>query len=143
MVNPIVPSLERWYSIVGREKSPLWVVVVLGPAKLQVHDDDLKNIISILSESPINLVDYGGGNSNRWDCPRQPYGDMGNSTEILIDHILSPVERKISGFDGNPFKLDLMQDATRSYYGSNGGYTEYSPTLWVLPYWMLRFYKLL
>lgn len=142
MVMPMVASLQRWYSIVEKELSPLWLVAFVGPTNLRVDDENLKIIIESLKDSPTNLIDYGVKHSNRWDCVPQPYGDMGNSTEQLFHYALSSTERQILSFDSNPFLMDSKVGAT-SDYNSGGGYAEYPPTLWVLPYWMLRFYKVI
>ena len=106
MVMPMITSLERWYSIVEKEFSPLWLVAFVGPTNLRVKDENLKIIVDSLTDSPINLIDYGVSHSNRWDCVSQPYGDMGNSTEQLLHYVLSPAERQISSFDSNPFLMD-------------------------------------
>ena len=36
MTKPVIPSIKRWWSIVKRERSPLWLPIVAGAAQVSV-----------------------------------------------------------------------------------------------------------
>jgi hypothetical protein len=139
MLRPILPSLERWWSIVGRERSPLWTCAYGGPSGLTLLESEVAAAVQSLVDSPINLVDFGVKNSGRWDCPIQPYGNAGLATDTLMWNVKSLYERRTGDMRTNPFEMDSDPNSA-SEYESVGGFSELPPTVWTLPYWMMRYY---
>lgn len=142
MVTPVLPSVQRWWSIVKREHSPLWIALVAGAAGFKVSDWDTKQAIQVLQDYPLDLLDWGIKNSGRWDVKQQPYGDRGDAETLLMQEVRPAYERIVSHYNLNPFKMDSSNDPSVDLF-SIGGTSELAPTEWLLPYYMMVFYDLI
>jgi hypothetical protein len=81
-VDPLYRSAERWWGIVEAENSPLWAALAAGAVQLQVSQERLELAVDSLRSYPIDLIDWGFNNSNRWDCTLQPYNGYKGSEKI-------------------------------------------------------------
>lgn len=91
---------------------------------------DLKEAIWYLQEYPLDLVDWSVNNSGRKDIEFIP----ANFRRQTIKEVLPPDELPISRHNSNRFDLDDH---------GNGG-SEYSAgDIWLLPYWMGRYLKVI
>jgi hypothetical protein len=143
LVSPVIPSIQRWWSIVKHERSPLWLSLVAGVAGVHVSSSEKERAIQSLQLYSSDLIGWSVHNSGRWDCIEQPYYGRDNPDNLLMRNIRPPQERILGHYNIDPFALDSSHEATDAYSGGAGGGVEYSPAEWLLPYWSLRFYDLL
>ncbi len=92
---------------------------------------DLANSLRTLQEIPLDLSTYVVRNSIRADLVWDPNPDRFGSPQLL--KALSWIERPLHKWNGNP-------------YGADGGDTlnhrEEDQTMWLLPYWLGRYHRL-
>lgn len=150
MVQPLMPSLERSWQIYGTEYSPLWTGVFAGVAgALQTHSasknthsmhDNSADFVSRLDVSrsvwslrhwAVDLITWPIDNTLRYDTLKQPF-HVRDSTKQIMRNIRPPSERISSHWNHDPFSVE-----------DSGGYNEYEPSVWRLPYFMMLYYKLI
>jgi len=91
---------------------------------------DLKEAIWYLQEYPLDLVDWSVYNSRRKDIEFIPE----NFRRQTIKEVLPPDELSVRRHNANRFQLD----------GNGNGQSEYSAgDIWLLPYWMGRYLKVI
>lgn len=108
------------------EKDGLWNLFTA-----MVNDEfDLKEAIWYLQEYPLDLINWTMKNSHRKDI--QPVPE--NFRNHTIQEVLPPDELPIKRHNANRFVLD----------GGNYGGSEYSAgDIWLLPYWLGRYLKVI
>jgi hypothetical protein len=106
------------------EKEGAWNIFT---ALTGVKDFDLAEAIWYLQEYPLDLVNWQVANSHRKDIePVAP-----NFRRQTIKEVLPPDELRISRHNANRFDLD----------GGDNGTSEFSAgDIWLLPYWMGRYF---
>jgi hypothetical protein len=126
--EPILRALNGWWRNISREANPLWNTIY----ELATKPDPALRAASIktLERLPLDLVTWRIENSWRKDLPRDAARDRFNLLQTTT--LLAPDERPVMKWNGNPFVLD----------GGNGGASEDDGAIFLLPYWMGRYYKL-
>ena len=132
MVKVAVPSLERAWMIIGAEFSPLWTAIYAGVAQQPASTQSLVYSTSSLRHWAIDLIDWPIDNGQRWDVSLQPFHVRDHDNERIIRQIRPPSERVTTHWNNDPYATN-----------AGGGYEEYEPAIWRLPYFMMLFYKLI
>ncbi|MGQ9524803.1 MAG: two-component regulator propeller domain-containing protein [Armatimonadota bacterium] len=121
-------SLERSWRIERPEACPLYNIIY---AALTGRAGDIEATRRTLQEIPLDLVSWTMRNSSRSDVTlNEEEGRFGEAQSVVP---VSPAERAVMKWNGNPYRLD----------GGNGGREEDDGTFFLLPYWMGRWYGLL
>lgn len=117
-------SINHWYTGIKEEKSPFFNFMY---ASLTSGDPQVEDSVAFLRDMPLDLVNWTVDNSKREDVRlvREPEVEFRQT-----DRLLPPSERGVMRWDRNPW---------RAVQG-DGGKTECAPTVWLLPYWMGRYY---
>lgn len=115
-------SLEHWYTGMRREQNALANVIY---GLLTGQDPDLNGTLSMLRDTPLDLISWTIDNSTREDLhlQRAPIIDA-----VQTDRLPPPSERGVIRWDKNPWEAIQGGD----------GREEWAPTFWLLPYWMAR-----
>ena len=152
MLQPFVASVWRWFNIVRREHSPLWLGVAALAARTQGRmaagidhgvattlftKRDVEAARENLRLWVIDMVQWGydttpGAPGLRWDVVQSPYLSRDGKTPIMRD-ILPPQERVLSHWNSDPYYMAAQ----------GGGTTEFAPCEWTLPYWLMVYYGVL
>lgn len=118
--------IDHW-QIERPEKEGAWNIFT---AMTGTPEFDLKEAIWYLQEYPLDLVDWSVKNSDRKDIEFIP----DNFRHQTIREVLPPDELSISRHNANRFDLD----------DNGNGHSEYSAgDIWLLPYWMGRYLKVI
>ena len=150
MVEALVPSIDRMWTIVKGELSPLWVGIYAGTAKRPVGDKDISDAVWTLRHWAIDMVmclfscsfsdvtntlseqvNWPIHNDNRWDITESPYYAR-DSTEHLMRQIRPPQERVTAKWNSDPFVMS-----------SGNGMKEEYPGVWRLPYYLMLYNNLI
>jgi hypothetical protein len=118
--------LDHW-QIERPEKEGLWNIMT---ALTGTKNFDLNEAIWYLQKYPLDLINWTEKNSQRKDIEFiEP-----NFRRQTIKEVLPPDELRIARHNANRFDLD----------GGNDGRSEYSAgDIWLLPYWMGRYLKVI
>lgn len=120
-------SIRRYWNQERVEANPLWNFI-FGAS---THEPcDVEAAVDTLREMPLDLITWKVENSHRADLKFDP-----NLAARGIYQIIEPLrlsERAIHKWDANPFLLDGGNDLV-----------EGDPTIWLLPFWMGRYHKLI
>jgi len=119
-------AIEDHWEIERPEKNPLWNLIY---AVTGADDCDLQESIWSLKEFPLDTIGWSVRNSHRKDIEFLEPGFRHQSTR----NVLPPDERPMSKYNGNAFHLD----------GGEDGHNEYSGDIYLLPYWLGRYLKLI
>lgn len=108
------------------EHNPLWDYIYAAGTSAQ--DFDAVEARRTLEEIPLDTISWTVRNSPRRDLAlRSTRGRFGEKESKAA---LSPAERAVMKWNGNPFQLD----------GGNGGVSEDDGAFFLLPYWMARYH---
>lgn len=119
-------AIKDHWEIERPEKNPLWSFIYGSTGAEEI---DLEAAIWFLQEFPLDMIDWTIRNSHRKDITKlEP-----NFRNQTVAGVLPPYERPLSKFNGNAFRLD----------GGSSGHREYSGDIYLLPYWMGRYLKLI
>ncbi|UBM57180.1 hypothetical protein LAG90_10140 [Marinilongibacter aquaticus] len=113
--------IEDHWTIEKPERNALWNLIAFGTS----GDLDLASVEWHLREFQMDMVRWDMQNSHRKDLDLLPPNFRGQSTKVL----LSPAERPVMRYNGNPFTLD----------GGRKGMRELAGDEYLLPYWMGRY----
>jgi hypothetical protein len=116
---------EHW-ELERPEKHALWNLIY---AMTGAEEFDLDETIWSLKEFPLDMIGWSVRNSHRKDI-KFLESNFRNQT---ISKVLPPDERPMSKYNGNHFRLD----------GGEGGRREYSGDIYLLPYWLGRYLKII
>jgi hypothetical protein len=119
-------AIKDHWEIERPEKNPLWNLIY---AATGAEDCDLQESIWSLKEFPLDAIGWSVRNSHRKDLEFLEPGFRHQSTRS----VLPPDERPMSKYNGNAFRLD----------GGEDGHNEYSGDIYLLPYWLGRYLKLI
>jgi hypothetical protein len=109
------------------EKDGLWNIMI---ALTGAEDIDLEEAIWYLQEYPVDLINWRITNSHRKDIEKTEQ----NFRNQTIKEVLPPDELPVTRHNANRFTLD----------GGGGGTEEMSAgDIWLLPYWMGRYFGLI
>ncbi|MCZ8134266.1 MAG: hypothetical protein O9252_02035, partial [Algoriphagus sp.] len=118
--------LDHWESE-RPEKEGLWNIFT---ALVQPENFDLENAIWFLERHPIDLISWNTQNSHRKDLVTLPANFRRQSTET----VLPPSEIRIMRHNANRFTLDGGSDGLEVYSAGD---------IWLLPYWMGRYLRVI
>ncbi len=90
MIQPIIPSVRRWWTIVREERSPLWINIMAIVPSFELSNEDIVFSIKSLQYSSFDMIDWGYHNSGRWDCVVQPYAGRDDVNAIQMKEIRPP-----------------------------------------------------
>jgi glycerophosphoryl diester phosphodiesterase len=132
--GPALPSqyrlaLTKLFQLVRPERNPLWNIMYaqgMGTA-----DTEQAATIDSLQRIPLSTINWTVRNSQRKDLAHAPGLDRFGLAQAAV--ALSPNERRVIKWNGNPFQLD----------GGDGGRSEEEGVFFLLPYWMGRYYHLI
>jgi hypothetical protein len=119
-------TIKGHWEIERPEKNPLWNLIY---AMTEASDFDLDQTIWSLKEFPLDMISWSVRNSQRKDLEFLEPGFRNQTTR----NVLPPDERPMSKYNGNAFELD----------GGDGGHNEYSGDIYLLPYWLGRYLKII
>ena len=119
-------TIKGHWQIERPEKNPLWNLIY---AMTGAADFDLDQTIWTLKEFPLDMISWSVRNSQRKDLEFPEPGFRNQTTR----NVLPPDERPMSKYNGNAFRLD----------GGDGGHSEYSGDIYLLPYWLGRYLKII
>ena len=118
--------LDHW-RMERPEKEGAWDIFT---AMTGVKDFDLDAVVWYLQKYPMDLIGWQVKNSDRKDLTRLPE----NFRDQTITEVLPPDELSVSRHNSNRFELD----------GGDQGTVEASAgDIWLLPYWMGRYLKVI
>jgi len=119
-------AIKDHWEIERPEKNPLWNLIYAMTGALQF---DLEETIWSLKEFPLDTISWSVKNSHRKDLEfLEP-----NFRQQTTRRVLPPDERPMSKYNANAFQLDSSEDGRR----------EYSGDIFLLPYWMGRYLKVI
>jgi hypothetical protein len=118
-------SLERSWQVERAERCPLWNFIY---GALTGRPCDVEGAKQTLEELPNDLRSWRMRNSHRADV--RALAPPGGWNQELDPSVLPYFERPIHKWNGNPFRLD----------GGDAGSAEEDGTVFLLPYWMGRYY---
>ena len=128
-------AMGQWWRNAGTEKNPLWTFIYMtgnaGKKGAWQEDVDLKGAVRTLRQIPLDLVTWNVKNSHRKDIVIDRPLDRFKQAQAAA--LLSPAERPMMKWNGNPFRIDS---------GGNGK-SEEDGTFYLLPYWMAKYHKIL
>jgi len=119
-------TIKGHWEIERPEKNPLWnlIYAMTGPAEF-----DLDETIWSLKEFPLDMISWTIHNRHRKDIELlEPNFRNQRTREVLPSD-----ERPMSKYNGNAFRLD----------GGSSGRREYSGDIYLLPYWLGRYLKII
>jgi len=120
-------SIRQTWELERIESNPLWNFIFGASTG---EPCDVEAAVESLREIPLDFILWRSRNSHRADLAFEPTQERQGTR-----HLLKPLpwtERVIRNWDSNPFAPDG---------GSDLG--EGDQTVWLLPYWMGRFHKLI
>lgn len=119
-------AIKEHWEIERPEKNPLWNFIY---AMTGAEEFDLAETVWSLKEFPLDMIGWSVRNSHRKDLEFiEP-----NFRDQTTRSVLPPDERPMSKYNGNAFRLD----------GGNNGSSEYSGDIFLLPYWLGRYLKII
>ncbi len=117
-------SLDHWYEGVRSTRSPYYnYTYAMLAGDEQQHEDS----IFFLRDCPLDLINWSVDLRWREDLRRERHPVMEQES---TSRLLPVSERSVVRWDKNQWMIS----------GGDGGRTEWSPTFWLLPYWMGRYY---
>jgi len=119
-------AIKEHWQIERPEKNPLWNLIY---AMTGATDFDSEQTIWSLKEFPLDTIGWSVRNSHRKDLKFIAPNFRNQTTS----KVLPPDERPMSKYNGNHFRLD----------GGEGGRREYSGDIFLLPYWLGRYLKII
>jgi len=119
-------AIKDHWQIERPEKNPLWNFIYAGTG---AKDFDLEEAVWTLREFPLDTISWTIRNSHRKDLTLlEP-----NFRQQTTTNVLPPDERPMSKHNANSFSLD----------GGDNGQYEFSGDIYLLPYWMGRYLKII
>lgn len=120
-------SFDQWFAPIKKDASPFYSFVYAVHADGEILTDDCAEI---LRDLPLDQIEWVIDNSHREDIQvvHRPAEDV-----LQIDRLLPASERPVFRWDRNVYQAS----------NGNGGHEEGSSVVWLLPYWMGRYHKLI
>ncbi len=117
-------SLDWWYKGLAQDQSPFFNFLY---GALGGNDFGLDPGLAYLRDDPLDLINWTVDNSTREDVKLVRAPEI---EPLQTDRLMPPSERFVMRWDRNPWMAK----------SGNDGNDEQSPTAWLLPYWMGRYY---
>lgn len=128
-------SLGQWWKNAASEKNPLWTFIYMtsikSKARTPQEDADLESAVRTLQQIPLDLITWNVNNSHRKDIGIDRSLDRFKQAQAVT--LLSPAERPMMKWNGNPFRID----------SGGKGNSEDDGAFYLLPYWMSKYHKIL
>ncbi len=138
-------GLERAWLLARDERSPLWLGIYAGTAGFVAgaakrgqatraaapsgaSAADVAAAAWSLRRWAVDLVNWPVNATGRLDTVVQPFVVRGSTSAPLMRDIRPPAERTTSQWNNDPFAI-----------ADGSGYSEYQPSVWTLPYWLMKF----
>lgn len=120
-------SLDKWFAPIKKDASPMYSFVYA------VHSDGeilMDGCAEMFRDLPLDQIEWVIDNSRREDIKvvHKPAEDVRQ-----VDRLLPAGERPVFRWDRNVYQA----------VNGNGGREEGTSVVWLLPYWMGRYYKLI
>ena len=122
MKKDFFKTVESHWQLERSEKSALWNFIY---GMIDGKEIDLAESVWWLKEFPMDLISWSVSNSHRKDIV------------MLEPNFRNQITRQILPPDERP--LHLHNNATYRIDANEGGYREYPPYIYLLPYWMGRY----
>jgi hypothetical protein len=122
-------AIGQWWRNARREKNPLWTFIYITANTRE--NVDVEGAVRTLHRIPLDLIAWGVKNSHRKDIEIDSFFDRFRQPQSVT--LLSPAERPVIKWNGNPFRIDS---------GGRGG-SEDDGAFYLLPYWMAKYHKIL
>lgn len=120
-------SIERYWQSEYQEHIPLWNIIYCAATG---NACDIDAALQTLRDMPMDLRNWRMENSQRTDIV--PDSIRGRNNTLQSTSVLSSAERTVGRWNNNPYALDMGGD----------GNTEEEASMWLLPYWMGKYYHL-
>jgi len=120
-------SLQRAWNSERRTENPLWNFIYGASTG---ESCDVEAAVQTLREIPLDFIRWKTRNSHRADLKYDPLPEHDGSKRL--GKPLPFTERPVRNWDSNPYLVDDGNDLT-----------EADPTVWLLPYWMGRYHRLI
>ena len=124
-------ALEGWWGHIKRERNPLWNLIYLHsqPGIPQAERDRLiKEGLATLDQLPLDLITWTVDNTHRRDIQWDQSQDRFKAQQST--NWLAPDQRPIMKWNSNPFGVN----------GGDGGRSEDDGAIYLLPYWLGRYW---
>ena len=124
-------ALEGWWGNIERERNPLWNLIYLHsqPGVPQAERDRLlKEGLTTLDQIPLDLITWTVDNTHRRDMQWDQSQDRFKARQST--NWLPPDQRPIMKWNSNPFRVN----------GGDGGASEDDGAVYLLPYWLGRYW---
>ena len=138
MVSLMVPSLQKTFLLLKGELNPLWLGIYAGTAAQTAHvtEKDISDVVWSLRHWAIDNINWNIMGSQRIDLDIshvflvRPFTDP---TKTIMRHIRPASERASAEENRDPFEVNP------------GGASdcEYEPGVYLLPYYIMAYHKLL
>lgn len=133
MVDAVDASIDRSWRIVRPEMSPLWAGIYLGTAGRMGADKqrDAEAAAWYLRRWMVDNIDWPMDYDERSDLCTKPVPD-GHENVPVMTKLLPPSERGIQKWNGDPYE-----------FSSGSGFGEVEPSIWLLPYAIMKYNELI
>ncbi|OGN15911.1 MAG: hypothetical protein A3C81_00080 [Candidatus Yanofskybacteria bacterium RIFCSPHIGHO2_02_FULL_46_19] len=125
--NLYLLGLDRYWQMERAERNPLWNFIYCA---LSGNMCDIETGLLTLREFPLDLIIWGMKNSHRSDITLQFFRDRRGS--LQSNEVLPYSDRAVGRWNSNPYVLDSNGDSS----------VELDPVMWLLPYWLGKYYNL-
>ena len=132
LVSDLIPAARRIWQLIGSEFSPLWTGIYAGLIKLETAQSTIDRSVWQLRQWPMEFVNWPHDQSERMDVEISPFNVRDNDDKPEIRQIRPQSERAMARPNTDVFGLR---------YGS--GTSEFEPSLYQLPFYMMKFYRLM
>ena len=125
-------ALDGWWHNIRRERNPLWNLIYLHSQPSVSKEDRgrlIQESLSTLQQIPLDLITWTVDNTQRRDVVWDQSEDRFNGRQSTT--WLPALERPVMKWNGNPFRVN----------GGNGGRNEDDGSIYLLPYWLGRYWQ--
>jgi hypothetical protein len=129
MVEVLKPAAQRCFDIINAEFNPLWTATFGGAGPMSVTKTDIQRSIYFLQRYPLELTSWPVTLNQRADVEFSPY-HVRDGTAPEVRQVLPPDARAVGRDNGDPFEAS-----------QGSGTTEFEPSVFRLPYYMMQFYN--
>ena len=132
LVSDLIPAARRMWQLTGGEFSPLWTGIYAGLIRLETAQSVIDRSVWHLRQWPMEFINWSHDHSGRVDVEISPFNARDHDDEPEIRQIRPQSERAVARPNVDVFEL---------HYGS--GTSEFEPSLYKLPFYIMKFYRLL
>ena len=132
MVLALMPGARRTWELISSEFDPFFTAVYAGLGKMETPTVYVERAQWMLKKQPLDLIDWPLDYTWRADVEVTPFHSRDHDDEREIRQILPLDQRPARRFNGDPFSVE-----------QGSGYTEFEPSVYRLPYYMMLYFQLL